>query len=393
MELRDTRWADDIELLIETIQGIVRDKAGAVAAPRADAPPPSSTATPEASRRDRPARWTPALAVGALVAAVAIIVALWRGSTSPAERPPESPQAVDAPAPDRVAAPAPTAAPEAAKAPPASAPVEARPTARRASTAATAKSTCGGPDECEKECAQGIGNACTNLGVIYRQTLSYDRAAALYQKGCDAGDAQGCAEVGDAYMTGMGVTQDSNRAATYLQKGCDGGASSGCLKLAIMVSPAEGFGLARDDIRAARLNQRGCDLGVMASCGNLAEAYEAGRGVLRSTERAVALYTRACDGKDAASCDELGYLYEKGIGIPKDEARAVSFYEKACAVTGLFARSTSGCRHLASAYEQGRGVSRDLKRALELFRQACGGVTGSKEACADAKRLESEASR
>jgi len=47
------------------------------------------------------------------------------------------------------------------------------------------------------------------------------RAAQLYQKACDGGDAPGCGALGWMYTNGTGVEKDDAKAAELFQKGRD----------------------------------------------------------------------------------------------------------------------------------------------------------------------------
>jgi len=62
-------------------------------------------------------------------------------------------------------------------------------------------------------------------------TQDYFKAATLYQKACDGGNADGCSSLGNLYRLGNGVTQDAAKARGLLQKGCSSGSQWGCDRL------------------------------------------------------------------------------------------------------------------------------------------------------------------
>ena len=56
----------------------------------------------------------------------------------------------------------------------------------------------------------------------------YQKAAQLYQKACDSGEAGGCFGLGLLYQSGQGVRQDFSTAKQYYGKACDLGFQIGC---------------------------------------------------------------------------------------------------------------------------------------------------------------------
>ena len=73
---------------------------------------------------------------------------------------------------------------------------------------------------------------CFNLGVLYTngQGVNQDdqKAAELYQKAYDGGEARGCLVLGLVYENGQGVKQNLSTAKQYYGKACDLGLQSGC---------------------------------------------------------------------------------------------------------------------------------------------------------------------
>ena len=56
----------------------------------------------------------------------------------------------------------------------------------------------------------------------------YQKAAQLYQKACDSGEAVGCFGLGFLYQSGQGVKQNFSTAKQYYGKACDLGFQIGC---------------------------------------------------------------------------------------------------------------------------------------------------------------------
>lgn len=87
------------------------------------------------------------------------------------------------------------------------------------------------PDQPLQDACDG-GDACNKLGAMYRDGRGVpnddNRAAQLFQKACDRGDAFGCSGLGFMYMSGQGVKVDHNRASESYQKACDLGSAPAC---------------------------------------------------------------------------------------------------------------------------------------------------------------------
>ena len=61
------------------------------------------------------------------------------------------------------------------------------------------------------------------------------RAAALYEQGCNGGDAHGCTNLGSMILQGSGgLAPDRFRAAALFKRGCDAGHEDGCKALAAL---------------------------------------------------------------------------------------------------------------------------------------------------------------
>jgi TPR repeat protein len=81
----------------------------------------------------------------------------------------------------------------------------------------------------------GAPSGCNNLAVLYQNARGVARnqakAAALYERACEAGHALGCANLGAMVERGHGVPKDTARAATLYKRACDGGNLQGCSNL------------------------------------------------------------------------------------------------------------------------------------------------------------------
>lgn len=78
----------------------------------------------------------------------------------------------------------------------------------------------------QKECDDGNGASCYELGVLYDNAREgaaqdYQKAAELYSKACELGSGGGCYNLGNLYAQGRGVKEDANAAEKYLKKACE----------------------------------------------------------------------------------------------------------------------------------------------------------------------------
>ena len=92
----------------------------------------------------------------------------------------------------------------------------------------------------------------------------YQKAAQLYQKACDSGEAGGCFGLGLLYKNGQGVNQDYQKAAQLYQKACDSGEAVGCFGLGFLYQ--SGQGVRQDFSTAKQYYGKACDLGFQIGC-------------------------------------------------------------------------------------------------------------------------------
>ena len=74
----------------------------------------------------------------------------------------------------------------------------------------------------------GFSKDLAELGKEAYNKGDYQKAAQLYQKACDSGDAGGCSNLGILYANGQGVKQDFPTAKQYFGRACDLGLQLGC---------------------------------------------------------------------------------------------------------------------------------------------------------------------
>ena len=233
--------------------------------------------------------------------------------------------------------------------------------------------------ELDVACSDGDATACNRLGWRVRQgeqvLADWRRAAALFERACDGGEAEGCVRLARLRLhrsaEGRGITPDTASAVDLFQRGCAAGAAVGCTDLATLhIDRTEADTTGTTDLYglAAPLYERACDEGDLKGCTLLGTLHDAGHGVETDVVRAAALHRRACDGGSLLGCAHFGRSLELGSGVEADIARAAGLYERACE------EEMTGCFRLAGLHWRGAGVEQDIERAAELFDQACDGT-------------------
>jgi hypothetical protein len=76
-----------------------------------------------------------------------------------------------------------------------------------------------GPAELRKQCGGVIDDSCVQLAAKVSKTRP-DAAVGIFVEACDANVARGCAELGTAYVDGVGLPQDGIRADAAFVKAC-----------------------------------------------------------------------------------------------------------------------------------------------------------------------------
>lgn len=195
------------------------------------------------------------------------------------------------------------------------------------------------------------------------------RAAKLYEKGCQADNADGCGGLAWMYGEGKGIGRDDARATELYRKACELGSATSCATAGYRYQQALGVGA--DETQAASLYQRGCDRNDAYSCLNLGYQYARGRGVSKDPARGSELYVKACDRGDGLGCQYAGDAFHDGEGVPADTTRAATYYEKACA-----AKLNSTCYGLAKSLMD--GTLRDAPHVIQLLKDGCNAGSGEK---------------
>jgi TPR repeat protein len=149
---------------------------------------------------------------------------------------------------------------------------------------------------------------------------------------CDGGRGEGCLAAVSAYSQGNGSPGDLRvlvrRGVRRLDEACERGDPGPCGLLLDLHRRGEG-GLSSVPDALTEAARRGCSKKNGVLCAELGRRLWDGDGAPRDRPGAERAYRQAsglleasCAGGDRAACGELAAAYEAGRGVPRDEARA-----------------------------------------------------------------------
>lgn len=125
------------------------------------------------------------------------------------------------------------------------------------------------PQRYQRECDQGKAHSCTREGVFYAfgtwgHKKDYSKAKPLFEKGCTAGDQDGCKELAVLYQYGRGVAKNEAKALEIYTKACDAKNSTSCYYAAEL--HRYGRGTAKDLNKAKAMFAKACSFGYKSAC-------------------------------------------------------------------------------------------------------------------------------
>lgn len=133
------------------------------------------------------------------------------------------------------------------------------------------------------------------------------------------------------YQNGWGVVIDDMRALQYYQKGCDLGGADGCANKNSLNNAMETSRSSSSQTpQNSNLESTQVSCRDAVGCLNLGAKYEDGQGVEKNEIRAAQFLQKACDLNSTGGCVRLGFMYENGHGVGKNESRAAQYFQKGC---------------------------------------------------------------
>jgi serine/threonine protein kinase len=166
--------------------------------------------------------------------------------------------------------------------------------------------------------------ALVELGLKYEKgdgtSKDLAKAADLYRKAAEKGDAAGEFHLGMMYRDGDGLTKDPTQAAQWFTKSAQQNYADADNELGAMYQ--RGQGEPPDDAEALRWYRKSAEQGNPAGEYNLGWMYDNGRGAPKDPAVAANWYRKAADHNNWRAQQTLGEMYAAGLGVGQDAAEA-----------------------------------------------------------------------
>jgi TPR repeat protein len=182
---------------------------------------------------------------------------------------------------------------------------------------------------------QSLGNLYNQVASIYAEGKLVPpdpaKAARYFEKACQLGDVDGCANLALQYFRKNlgGVQVNIDRALSTLEQ-AGPASNSGRFCYIAGIAYDTGSGRPVDKAKARKLYEKSATLGDLAAWKALARMELNGEGGPPDHEAAAFWLQKAADAKDGPSCLYLAQMYHEGEGVSRDEQKAVALLEKAC---------------------------------------------------------------
>jgi TPR repeat protein len=158
---------------------------------------------------------------------------------------------------------------------------------------------------------------------VYEQK-DYAKAASLFRRAADAGNARAQFELGLMYDDGKGMSQDYKQAMAWYEKAAAQGNAPAQYNLGVLYNL--GHGVAEDPKQAASWYEKAAAQGFAPAQTNLGLLYHEGRGVEQDYKKALALYEKAAEQGITRVRTNLGILHAEGQGTAQDYAEAYKWW-------------------------------------------------------------------
>ncbi|KAJ3337556.1 hypothetical protein HDU93_000847 [Gonapodya sp. JEL0774] len=192
---------------------------------------------------------------------------------------------------------------------------------------------------------------------------SKQKAAALYRRAAEQGDASGLYKLGRCYMNGEGVEKDEAQAVNCYRQAAEQGKAPA--QVALGGCYANGHGVEKDELEAVTWYRKAAVQDDTSGQVFLGGCYMNGQGVEEDKVEAVNWYKRAAENSNAEGQFRLGLSYYKGEGVRKDEEEAIKWFRKAAEQ-----RNVEAQLNLGQCYANGQGVQKDDEQAVYWYRRA-----------------------
>jgi uncharacterized protein len=149
----------------------------------------------------------------------------------------------------------------------------------------------------------------------------------LYEESAGQGNDRGQLNLGVAYESGRGVSEDDKEALAWYRKAAEQGDAGAQIELGWMYK--YGVVIPKDDKAAANWFRKAAEQGDARAQYDLAKMYAKGEGVPQDDKEAVAWYRKAAEQGFAQAQYNLALMYDNGEGVPEDDVLAYLWFNMA----------------------------------------------------------------
>jgi uncharacterized protein len=198
------------------------------------------------------------------------------------------------------------------------------------------------------------------------QQLTVDPRGSQLLASTDGTFAEKAVKLGNAYLSGHGVSKDEKQAAYWYEKAAGAGDPEAQQQIGYFYQA--GIGVPVDPVRAAHWYQLAAASGLATAKRNLGVAYMWGAGVPMDKAFAAKLFREAADKGDGPAASYLGSLYYLGQGVPQDKSEAERWYR-----AGAKLHDPVAYYDLGALFSTDKDHAHDPARAAEWLRMSVAG--------------------
>ena len=208
--------------------------------------------------------------------------------------------------------------------------------------------------------------------------LACARGAQDEKAACDGGDVDACTEYALLSIEAGDRWTDAKK---YSDLACNAGDKQGCFNLGLLLE--KGMGGIEPDLGASRAAyQKGCDLQYVDACNSYGMFLANGIGGPRLPQEGISIWKAACKEADPThsglACQNLWIAYAEGVHVPIDLPEVKLYASMGCDL-----QNPSSCGQLGMMYKDGIGVDPDSTKAKHYLTMSC--KLGYDKACAELK--------
>src|ERR1700686_1001511 len=205
------------------------------------------------------------------------------------------------------------------------------------------------------------------------------KAAQLYRKAAEMGNAEAKTRFAEALFDGRGVARDPAESRAWLEKAARQGNARGECDLGVMLT--SGLDIAQDRAQGLEYFQAAARLGDGYAEDNLGQFAESGLIGDPSSSEAYMHYLKASEMGSAWGAYNVARMHERGIGVYKNPAEALRWYMKVASIAdpdlpGEWSDLRSEAGAIAAAnfrigdmYAAGNDVPKDTHEAERWYKR------------------------